>query len=169
MLLNISSALKNVGEVYDFSITVNIPAQNIYGETLEIEPVNVNGIFTSTGTEILLSGILETEVYGNCAVCLKTVSEHITAKFSEVFMKSREYVPNEDSDVEVFLYDGYEIDLSEMVLQNIIPQLPLKFICKANCNGNNAFIKEDAFNSESLPKDNPFSVLQKLLKNDEEV
>lgn len=168
MLLDVSSALKNVGEVYDFSLEVEIPPQNIYGETYEIDPVLITGIFTSTGNEILVSGTLETNVHGKCGTCLKSLSEEIYTTFSETFVKQYEFEVSEGlEDVELFYYDGVEIDLSEMLLQLLLPLLPMKFRCDNNCDTNQIILQEEDL--ASIEKENPFSVLQKLLKNDEEV
>lgn len=168
MLLDVSSALKNVGEVYDFSLEVKIPPQNIYGETYEIDPVLITGIFTSTGNEMLISGTLESNVHGKCGICLKPLSEEIYTTFSETFVKQFDSEVSSDlEDVDLFYYEGVEIDLSEMLLQLILPLLPMKFRCDNNCDNSQIVLQEEDL--ENIKKENPFSVLQKLLKNDEEV
>lgn len=168
MLLDVASALKNVGEVYDFSLSVTVPPQNMYGETYEIDPILFTGIFTSTGSEILLSGNMETQVHGKCGICLKPLSETIYTKFSETFVKQHDYIDDEvDADMELFYYDGHTIDLTEMTMQLLLPLLPMKLCCEQNCDTSNVFLDEEQLSN--IDQENPFNVLQKLLKNDEEV
>lgn len=168
MLLDVSQALKNVGEVYDFNLELTIPSQNIYGETYEIDSVLISGIYTYTGKEMLVSGKVETTVHGKCGICLKSLFEPIYTKFSEVFVKHNGFNDEvEDSEIELFYFDGSKIDLSEMILQILLPLLPMKFRCEQNCDINNVFLQEDSIHDIEI--ENPFNVLQKLLNNDEEV
>ncbi|NMD38941.1 MAG: DUF177 domain-containing protein [Christensenellaceae bacterium] len=163
MLLDISKAFKFLGQEFEFSGIQTLDSQNIYGETIKVEPVNIVGCFLSTDKEILLHGNLKTILHGECARCLKDVNLSMNINFSEVFVKESDVIDKDNEDY--FYYQGHKIDLEEMVRVLIISSIPMKFVC------NNSFCDTNLFeNSNNKPKkENPFNVLHELFKNDEEV
>ncbi len=165
MLVDISKAFKFLGEEFEFSGVQTLESQNIYGETIDIDPVNVVGYFTSTDEEIIVHGSLNTNAYGKCARCLDDVKVSVTLDFSEVFVRESEVVDFDNEDL--FFYQGHNIDLEEMVRVLIISELPMKFICrKESCN---TTLSEELNDFNEANKENPFNVLQEFFKNDEEV
>lgn len=167
MQLDISQSFKDLQDVYEFSITESIEPISIYGETIEVDPVDFNGFYTVNDDDIIVSGELTTTIHGKCGVCLKAVSKPITAKFNEVFVKLNEYTEKDESD-EVFYYTGKIIDITDAVLLNLTTQIPMKFKCSTECENQNLYIDEDDFEARS-DNENPFNVLQDFFKNDEEV
>lgn len=171
MLLDISSALKNPGEIYNFSTEITINAQNIYGQSYFIGPVVLEGIFTSMDDEILVSGEIFYSVSTQCARCLKDITQNFKLKFSESFKKKllRDIESDDIFDDECFYYDGYQIDISEMVEQIIITNIPIKMICKDGCNNPILSYIDEESREHITEKENPFNILKDAFKNDEEV
>lgn len=171
MLLDISVALKNPGEIFDFSTRIAVEPQNIYGQTYYISSVNVDGIYTVNEDDIILSGNVSFVVTTQCARCLNNVEKNINAKFSESF-SSKDKLNNNDADEyndeRSIFYDDYKINLSRLIEEIIITNIPLKMVCEDNCNNIVSTI-EDVLQPDNIEQDNPFLILKDVFNNDEEV
>lgn len=166
MKLDISKALTSLGQEFPFEVTINVPSQNMYGETIVVDPVKIKGVFLSTGDDIVVYGNMDTTVSGKCARCLKPVHETIELDFEETYVRE-----NPDEDLDLFMFEGYQIELDKLVISLLIPEIPLKFSCKTDCS-NGLFINDEE-EYETLKKeaqnDNPFGALRQMFNNDEEV
>ena len=106
---------------------------NIEGEALELSSVKltgpVNGEFTVFRNEsgLLVSGRVEADIELDCHRCLATFERHIRLGFSQPFSER----PGDD-DMPIV---GGEIDLAPLIEQEIILSLPIKLLCRVDCEG----------------------------------
>lgn len=170
MLLDISSALKNPGQIFDFSMEIALDSKDIYGQTYSIDTIEVDGIYTTVDDDVLVSGTIFFELYTNCARCLKEISEQFNVEFSETFKQNTYREADEEDlfDEECFFYDGYQLDLKDMIDQIILTNIPIKMVCGNEC-VNPVSQYDEVVQEKSSETDNPFNVLKNVFKNDEEV
>lgn len=168
MLLDISVALRNPGEVYNFSTEIAMEPQNIYGQTYNIDSVIIDSIYTANEGEVYFSGKVSFDITTQCARCLNNVKEHVSTDFSEIFSSSAINVGEiqEKYDYNILL-DGYNINVTQFVHQVVIANIPLKIICQNGCKNTTLYIDNDN-NHDSL-ENNPFLILKNVFNNDEEV
>lgn len=95
-----------------------------------LTPIAFNGYITLTGDIINLTGIVKTKIQLTCSRCLEPFPYDISLEINEKFSN---LIANEDDDI-IFL-DSDTIDITEIIVNNIILTLPIKRLCKENCQG----------------------------------
>lgn len=180
MLLDVSSALRNLGESFPFIHEEKIAPQLILGETIEFdEPVLLKGSMKASQAVVYLSGELEAVVRAHCSRCLEPMSFKLSVPFNERFIKQGDRAGSEnrakaedlDEFEEVQAFQGYQIDLSELALSLAVLELPMNFLCREDCEG--LSYEQEAENKVNACQEayieHPFAALQKMLTKDQEV
>ena len=90
--------------------------------------------------EIYIYGTLKASVILSCSRCLNEADWNISKEFDYRLMPKQSDVLSTDSaisedDVNLDWYDGETIDLGEMFLEQIRLDIPVRFLCKADCKG----------------------------------
>jgi uncharacterized protein len=88
------------------------------------------GTLTNENDVFLMEGTLEISYISECYRCLKPLKNNMKLKISESFVHGDS---PEQSDMYVF--EGKTIDLSKVIYDNIILNLPMKQLCSENCRG----------------------------------
>jgi len=123
-----------------------------FDEKIEISnSVNaVKGDFnvSSTGYVVNVSGNIETDIVLECDRCLRDYSFNIKVDINENFVKGR-IIPEEAGEFELKkknfveeLGDKKEIDITDLVYQTIILEIPNQKLCDINCKGVEGVKKE---------------------------
>ncbi len=89
------------------------------------------------GHEVFFSGVVTGVVVGQCARCLESFEFALTAPVSLVFVPraGRWQEEEEAGDIDVYVYDGEEIDLSPALRERILLALPTLPLCQDTCRG----------------------------------
>ena len=169
MELDVSKALLAPGTEYPFAAEVTVPPQDVIGETVAFDTVTLRGHVSALDGTVRLAGELMTTARAACAMCLAPVSVPMTVGFDETFRKDAKEIEDE-----AFRYEGSKVTLDQMALTLLMLNLPMRFLCKENCEGDEALqaYKQDIFKSsceEESQTQRPFEALQRLLTKDEEV
>lgn len=170
MFLNVFQALRNPGEIFTFKMEGEIPSQDVLGEQVSFDRVELVGTYhASPNQEIEVTGSLKTKAHSRCAKCLEKASEEVTSSFHEVFSPT-----GDPEDLDVFLYRGNEIDLHRLMFTTAVLALPIRFLCKEDCKGlclkcGGDLNKQACTCKKHVNQNNPFSVLEQLLNQDEGV
>lgn len=130
MRLDLNGLLKEKGASLDYKekIAVDFPRDEI-----EVSgPVEVDLCFTNTGGSIWAQGKLKALVKVPCSRCLREYEEAITAKVEEQLKK--EPGP-EDQDVVFEIDKTGSVDLSEIIRQSLLLNIPIKTVCSKDCKG----------------------------------
>ncbi len=133
------TTLKDTNASLDFFI----PADEI---NLEDEAVKLNGAVKLQGN--LTRGIAQTDINGSiaadveleCARCLQTVREFLEFPFQAVFVTPENYTEEREvqvgfEDLEVSIFGGDKIDLTELAREQILLALPAQAFCREYCKG----------------------------------
>ncbi|HNW85459.1 MAG TPA: DUF177 domain-containing protein [Candidatus Limiplasma sp.] len=169
MELDVSKALLSPGTEFPFTAEVAVPPQDVIGETVTFDTVSMAGHYSAMDGAIRLQGELTTTAHALCAMCLTPVNVAMNFPFDEMFRRDA----NELTD-DAFQYEGGKVALDQFTLTLIMLNLPMRFLCDENCEGNEAYqaFKQDISKSsceEESPTQRPFEALQRLLTKDEEV
>lgn len=177
MLLDVSRALREKGTEFPFTHTEEIPPQHILGDTVTFDsPVLMEGIYSMGEKKLRIAGTLRTTVHAHCANCLADVTEKLIVPFDEVFKHVTRYEMQLSDDCPVednWQFDGYQVDLSQIALTLAVLALPIRFLCREDCDGYKQELKrfQQQANAcrEELTQEHPFAALQQLLTKDQEV
>lgn len=167
MVVDISRAWQSPGTEFPFQVSQEIPTQDILGENVVFDKAAISGFFTAAGDSIVLQGQLTSKANAVCANCLAPAEVDIQVLFREIFVREVE-----DDDSDSFLFEGNHVDVSQVALALAILALPMRFLCKEDCEGycpNCGAEKNLCTCQKELPSEHPFAALQQLLSKDEEV
>jgi len=93
-------------------------------------PVMFTGKAANPGDTLLVQGSISTAVKLKCNRCLKVFTHAIRVDYLEEFCTSKS---TEDEDC--ILYDGEVIDFNPSVKENLVLALPMKWLCRRDCQG----------------------------------
>ncbi|HRX09737.1 MAG TPA: DUF177 domain-containing protein [Candidatus Limiplasma sp.] len=166
MKLDVTQAQLRPGDPFPFEAEVTIPPQDVDGEQITFDAVMLAGTVTAMDGKVQLAGTLQTVAHASCAMCLKDVDHPMELAFREMFDKDA--IETED---EAFRYEGSEVSLDQMTLTLLMLELPMRFLCRENCTGDEALKPYQTDTNSSCQEDTqrPFEALKRLLEEDEEV
>ena len=167
MFLDVTKALQSPGTDIPFQVELEIPVQDVLGEDVSFEPAVVTGSAQSIGDSIILHGSIQTTAHARCANCLAPASAELEVEFRETFLHGET-----SDDPDLFSYEGSKVELDQMVLSVVILALPMRFLCREDCQGfcpQCGMDKNLCTCQKELPAKHPFEALQQLLTKDEEV
>jgi uncharacterized protein len=114
-----------------------------------------------------LKGQIHGAVALQCHRCLEPYLLEVETTFSYVLVpRDAEEAEDEGIDVEISAYDDDVIDLGGVFREQLLLQLPMRYICREECKGLcpgcGADLNIEECRCEPLPKDSPFAVLRGL-------
>ncbi|MDF2883370.1 MAG: hypothetical protein K0R54_3927 [Clostridiaceae bacterium] len=127
--LNDLLAKKNISKKLDLIIEEN-SFKDSDEEIKFLTPIVFDGNIDIIGDIINLTGTVKTKIQLICSRCLEPFPYDISLEINEKFSN---LIANEDDDI-IFL-DSDTIDITEIIVNNIILTLPIKRLCKENCKG----------------------------------
>ena len=127
-MLNISRALKNPGQSYPIEVVLPDETIEVMGDEITLAGVCFYGVLFGAGEEINVNGKISALAKTQCANCLIPIEKKVTAEMDAVFVVGGD---GEDA----YPITGYEIDLEPVIRENVILELPIRFLCKENCKG----------------------------------
>ena len=121
--------------------------EEIIPEFNEQEPVVADLFIEIIGNLIRVKGDISAKVNLVCDVCLKDFTKQMNLNFEEFFTKynlnedyGKEYEIKNDGFVED-LNGSNEIDITDLIYQTVILNIPNKLVCDINCNGDDSLAK----------------------------
>lgn len=128
MYLDVSKGFVSQETAFPYEAVVELPPQEVCGETVSFDPVRLAGKYTVYEDAVVLEGELETVAHGACSVCMEPAQAKIEVAFSERFRKDA----NEEED-DCFLYEGKKLPLEHMTLTLVLLNTPMRFDCGTGC------------------------------------
>ena len=131
-----------------------------------LTPVSVTGEFVNIGGSIELEAAASCIMEYSCDRCCETFKSDFSCSFKEIFKKEDSRVEDAQNPDAVVL-KGTEIEIDEIVLANVLVNLPTKRLCHEDCKGlcpncgNN--LNQSSCNCDTRPADPRFDILDKLL------
>ncbi|SNX55571.1 DUF177 domain-containing protein [Thermoanaerobacterium sp. RBIITD] len=123
-------------------------------------PVNVSGTIAGGDQGILLKLLVSSSIIATCDRCLEEFVYDFKIPIDEI-------LNNMDEDYSLEVEDD-KLDLTKIVIENIVLSLPMKFICSINCKGLcpvcGKNLNHEKCNCQRKEIDPRLSVLNKLLQ-----
>lgn len=131
MILELKKIMLNEGEILPISGTFSLASTTINGVCPFVSPVSVTGnVEGHTGTaELDVSVSFDFEL--PCDRCNSVFTTHYEFEFHHILVSS---LNNEDNDTYIVVEDN-RLDLDELLREDILLELPVKFLCRPDCEG----------------------------------
>jgi Predicted metal-binding, possibly nucleic acid-binding protein len=104
-----------------------------------LNKVDVDCLITKTSTTVFIKGKLSALITSCCSRCLENVSVAIGGDFTYTLVpakaETREDLELTAEELEISHYQGDFIDLTAIICEQIILQIPIKTLCKEECKG----------------------------------
>ncbi len=139
--VDVSQLLEHLGETQ--SVRTDY-ALDVSGDDYTVKsPVTVDLTLLSIGDgAVLVQGTVNFEVEAACSRCLSRFSKGYEVRIQEEYQRAAARMTATAKDMELgeedfaYVIDGEgHIDLGEAIRQNVIVNLPLRFVCKKDCGG----------------------------------
>lgn len=170
MKLDVLHALRNPGTEYVFSVEQELSPQDVSGSEVTFDVVKLNGkLVAGEDGSVTVEGKLSTVAHSQCAKCLAPAISEVEGEFRETFIHGGD--PEDD---ESFAYNGGAIEFDKLTLFYVMFNLPMRFLCKEDCEGLSMYLGTDVTISmgddettslcqDELNVQRPFAALQQLL------
>ncbi len=144
MKIDLTEVLRKVGDESDFNSELKPKEVNDLDHSLKIsQPVKLDLHLVNTGNSVLVEGIADTEIELECSRCLNPFNYPISIKIKEKFSKDFDpALPSKKKEIELQEKDfaspiakDNTIDISDIIGQNLLLAIPIKALCKTNCQG----------------------------------
>ena len=131
--------LKSSPFEFDFSI----PAGEIKLESDDAElknDVRVKGFLTKRIVQVDVAGEIFALLEVECSRCLQEIEKNFEVKFEAVFVTPENFTEAKEAelnatDLDVSVFEGDKIDLTELVREQILLNLPEQVFCREDCKG----------------------------------
>lgn len=163
MSIDLKQLFEIVGEVMPVDYELDLKEYELFGTCPFCQPVQVKGQIENKAGVVSLGMDVDFVLRVNCDRCLD--------EFERVFHYSFEHVLvtelNTDND-EYILVEQFQLDLDELVLSDILLNLPSKLLCSEDCKGLCSHCGQNLNRGSCECKDSfvdpRFAVLGELLK-----
>lgn len=133
MTIDVSSILKELGGRIDVAGEVNVSDIEFNGEKYTFgTPLKVKGVMSNNGKALVLTADVEAEMGTQCARCLDDIIVDAGFSMEESFVQSDE---SSEKDEDIIYFDGYTIDIDDVVESNLIMNIKGKYLCDDDCLG----------------------------------
>jgi uncharacterized protein len=100
----------------------------------------ISGAIDRSGNELGISGRLTTRVQVDCDRCLKPVVVPVETEFNLKYVTPAAYaaietVELDERDLNLSTFDGAQIDIDEIVREQLLLAVPVRALCRENCQG----------------------------------
>ena len=104
-----------------------------------IEKADVNCLITKTSGTVFIKGKLSATVNTNCSRCLEETNIPASSEFAYTLVpqepQNKEEWELNKEELEISFYHGDFIDLTPIICEQIILQIPIKPLCGDECKG----------------------------------
>lgn len=168
MIIEFREMLSRREREREINVTYDLKPLYYDGEKIiAAEPVEVIGNVKATDEILTVNLSVKTKLNLCCSRCLETFIYPIDVDIEEGFTMNKELA----NDEQIIFVDGESIDITEIVENSIISTLPIKRLCKNNCNGLchqcGKNLNEDSCNCTTNDVDLRLAKLQELFANKE--
>jgi len=141
--INISNLDRDVGDSVEFALKENFPPLDFMGEEIVFpEPLHIDGIIMYTNIGYLVKGRVTGSIRRLCGRCSELYEENFDSEFDAIFRRADENpqeLGHEEGEIEegmeFFTFTDAWIDLSDIVQECIITEIPMKALCREDCLG----------------------------------
>jgi uncharacterized protein len=131
MVIDVSRIIKHDGASQNVDFTGMIEEiDEVFSGYAFNKPVRFSGNIVNEKGILKLSGVIETVYDAQCGRCLSAMEIGVSMAIKEYIFAD---TPEDDS--EAYTYAGKSVDLSRIMKDNIILNLPVRQLCSEKCKG----------------------------------
>lgn len=131
MIVDVSDILKEIGASKNVNCSIVLKDITWQGEPLQFrKPLTITGSLTNSGSILLLNANVRGTVIFQCGLCLEAYEQNL-----EFLIEARLKKPSQKNNVDDFVYEGNEFDLSKIVWEFLLLEIPTRRCCQENCKG----------------------------------
>ena len=171
------AALSKVGSTLEFDEVAaanRFPDLTQLGESLS--PLKVKGVVLKTEQGFLVSGTVHMSMTLTCSRCLTPFEQQISADFSDEYLPQGQTVEGEGTSQlqdEVPTFQGDYLDISGLITESVILEIPMKAVCRTDCKGIcpacGQVLNEKGCQCDPVQPDPRLAVLADLLRINEQL
>lgn len=140
MRVDVAELKLDAGSHKTVPVAVAVEPVEIGGQSVQFDrPFKGEAEIWNAGDRLLVRATLSGEAQLPCSRCLTTFSLPLETSFEEEFIEGQpgkdDEADEDESDRTVTYYTGDEIDLSEPIRDHILLELPMKALCREDCEG----------------------------------
>jgi uncharacterized protein len=104
------------------------------------EPCRILGKLKKGIVQVDVAGNISAKIEVECSRCLSLVNSTLELSFKVSYITAEHYTDEKDSelhgeDLEISIYDGEKIDLTDLAREQILLNLPTQTFCRENSEG----------------------------------
>lgn len=133
MVIDVSGILKEFGGRLDVNGEVNMPDKSFLGEMYRFnEPLKVLGTISNNGKSLIFKADCTGKMHTSCARCMKDIEVKVNFTIDENLAADDGTISDED---DVILFEGNEVDIDDIVMNDFLMEVPGKYLCSEDCKG----------------------------------
>lgn len=169
MIIDLSNVLKYEGAKIEFDSYLDIKEVDFVGDKYRfLKPIQVRGSVYKSGEPLQLTAQVSGAMNVNCYRCMRDVQKDFSFQMDEVLVNDDSY---DTEDSEAIRFYGNQIDITEIVINNVLMNISMKHLCSQECKGLcqqcGVDLNEKDCKCSSEVIDPRMEVLKKLLNNKE--
>lgn len=124
-----------------FEVSIEPQEIDLNGENFSLnKPVRVIGEVVKKIAQTNVKGNISAGLKLECARCLQAIEKNVDIPFESVFVTAENYTQAKEAqvgteDLDVAVFEGDKIDLTELVREQILLSLPEQIFCQEDCRG----------------------------------
>ena len=130
MILQLKQLYQNEGEILPIEYSIGQDELEQYKGVDFSKPISVKGTVENHAGIVTLAYSVDFTLNLCCDRCLKEFERNFSFNFEHIIVRS---VQNEND--EYIVSDGDKLDLDQIVVSDLLLQLPSKTLCKEDCKG----------------------------------
>lgn len=135
MLLNLKKKILEEGTQLPFKYSLDFSKLEFHASYPFTSPVEVKGNAVMHGSFAVLDAEVSFDFSVPCDRCASQINKHFAYRFSHILVASLSNEEDADDDKYVVLQEDGTLDLDSLLQEDILLELPTKFLCSANCKG----------------------------------
>jgi uncharacterized protein len=166
MLLSLLPIFNGTKKQLEFSQQMDVSSLELPDGSYPLtEPVLVQGVVENNSDCVTIHITVDGELHVSCARCNEPLVKPLHISFTSVIVRE---LANEEDEGEVIVLEGYELDMDELVFNQIVLNIDMRYLCSEECKGLcpvcGTNLNHHTCNCEKKITDPRLAVLSKLLQ-----
>ncbi len=133
MIVDLSPVIKVTGAEIKLDGNVGFSDAEFLGESYRFcEPLKVVGRVYNNGQSLTLEADVTGQMLTDCARCLDELRTDVTFSVNELLSQREE---GEEQSDDIILFDGYEIELDDIIADHFLMNISGRYLCRDDCKG----------------------------------
>lgn len=133
MKIDLSPVIKVTGAEVKISGDAGFSNAEFLGENYRFdEPLRITGRIYNNGQSLTLEADVAGKMVTECARCLDEIKVDVEFSVHELLSQRKE---NEADSEDIILFDGYEVELDDIIADHFLMNISGRYLCSEDCKG----------------------------------